>query len=195
MTPAATPLYPKVTAFEGPRLVAAGTLDAVALLVQVVAERPASGLPLMVFDDSTGQTVEIDLRGGPREMLARLAQRFAPAPAARGRPRLGVVAREVTLLPRHWDWLGRQPGGASVALRKLVEQASRDQQEQDRQREAREVCYRVMSAVAGNLPGFEEASRALFAGDAKTLEAQMKQWPGDLRHYLLKLLQPAADTV
>jgi hypothetical protein len=145
---------------------------------------------LIVFDDSTGDTVEIDFRGGPRHMLARLAQRFAPAPTARGRPRLGVVAREVTLLPRHWEWLATQPGGASVALRKLVEQASRDHQQHDRERQARELCHRVMSAVAGNLPGFEEASRALFAGDLKKLQAQMKEWPEPLRRHLFKLAQP-----
>src|SRR3546814_490284 len=109
----------------------------------------------------------------------------AEAPRGRGRPKLGVTAREVTLLPRHWDWLAAQPGGASVALRKLVEQAMRD----DRQtrRAAQEAAYRVMTALAGDLPGYEEAIRALFAGDRQRFEQQIAGWPADLRDYVTRL--------
>ena len=112
-----------------------------------------------------------------------------PAQAARGpgRPRLGVVAREVTLLPRHWDWLASQPGGASVALRKLVERALRTSAQADRVREATDSAYRFMHALAGNESGFEEASRALFAGDLERLETEVARWPHDVRLHLLEL--------
>ncbi|WP_428990320.1 DUF2239 family protein [Methylocapsa aurea] len=105
----------------------------------------------------------------------------------RGRPKLGVVAREITLLPRHWDWLAAQPGGASAALRRLVETARREGGTDGRQRAAREAAYRFLSAVAGDLPGYEEALRALFSGDAARFEAQMTEWPKDVRAYALRL--------
>lgn len=113
-----------------------------------------------------------------------------PTPRPPGRPKLGVVGREVTLLPRHWEWLGRQPGGASVTLRKLVEQARKANYAKDRVRHAQEVAYRFMSAIAGNEPGFEEASRALFAGDCDRFEEHSRSWPPDVRAYAMKL---AAD--
>ena len=112
-----------------------------------------------------------------------------PAPKGRGRPRLGVVAREVTLLPEHWDWLAAQPGGASVALRKLVHEARRQGGARDRTRQARDRAYHAMSTLAGNLAGFEEASRALFAGDEPRLLAQMATWPADVQAYVLQLLE------
>lgn len=168
------------TAFDGPRRLAAGTLADVALAVK------AAGGAGLVFEDATGRLVDLDLRGSEAEILARL-QPSAPAaePRGRGRPKLGVTAREVTLLPRHWDWLAAQSGGASVALRKLVEQAMRD----DRQtrRAAQEAAYRVMTALAGDLPGYEEAIRALFAGDRGRFEQQIAGWPADLRAYVARL--------
>jgi len=107
--------------------------------------------------------------------------------AGRGRPKLGVVAREVTLLPRHWEWLGAQPGGASVALRKLVEVARRASGDRDRGRAARDAAYHFMSVMAGNLPGFEEASRALFADDRRRFAELISGWPGDIRDHVVKL--------
>jgi hypothetical protein len=98
-----------------------------------------------------------------------------------------VVAREVTLLPRHWDWLGSQPGGASVALRKLVDEARRLRGDRDRIRTAQEAAYHFMSAMAGNLPGFEEATRALFADDRHRFVDLIAAWPEDLRDHALKL--------
>jgi len=111
----------------------------------------------------------------------------ASLPRGRGRPKLGVQAREVTLLPRHWDWLAAQPGGASVTLRKLIEQARRAGAQQDRQRQARERAYRFMSAACGNLPGFEAACRSLFAGDG--FATSVGAWPTDLGAYCLQLAQ------
>ena len=106
-----------------------------------------------------------------------------------------MVAREVTLLPRHWDWLAGQPGGASVALRKLVDAARKQGADVDRVRQAREVAYNFMAAMAGNQPGFEEATRALFAGDAARFETCMREWPVDVREYAHKLAAPAFATV
>ncbi|RZJ09421.1 MAG: DUF2239 family protein, partial [Haliea sp.] len=107
-----------------------------------------------------------------------------------GRPKLGVVAREVTLLPAHWDWLGSQPGGASVTLRKLVQEARRAGTSRERMRRSQERCYKFMVALAGNLPGFEEAARALFAGDRNALLGRMKKWPADIREHVVSLSDP-----
>jgi len=138
--------------------------------------------------------VDVDLRGGADDVAARLRDtpRAAPEePAATtrrpGRPKLGVVAREVTLLPRHWEWLAAQPGGASVALRKLVEEARRRDDSTERARRAREAAYRVMHALAGDRPHFEEASRALFAADRATFRAKIARWPKDIREHLDRL--------
>jgi uncharacterized protein len=174
-----------VTAFEAGRRLAAGPLGEVALVVK------AAGACALIFDDASGRIVELDLRGSDAEVLARLRAEEAEAspdepsgPRGRGRPKLGVVAREVTLLPRHWDWLARQPGGASVALRRLVEQARRDNAGEDAARDAREAAYRVMSALAGDLPGFEAASRALFATDPAGFREAVSAWPADLAAYV-----------
>src|SRR4029079_4156101 len=98
---------------------------------------------------------DLNLSGTERETLPPLPQpasspdvetdeTAAAEPRGRGRPRLGVVAREGTLLPRHWEWLGTQPGGASVVLRKLVEEARRANGDADRTRAARDAAYRFM---------------------------------------------------
>lgn len=179
------------TAFEGQRRLASGPLADVALAIKRVT-RPTSE-PIAVFSDSTGHAVDLDLRGGDKDVLARLsihATPTAPAettPRGRGRPKLGVVAREVTLLPRHWEWLNAQPGGTSVALRKLVDEARRTNGDKDRLRAARDAAYHFMSAMAGNLPNFEEASRALFADDRRRFVAQIASWPGDIRDHVVKL--------
>jgi len=108
-------------------------------------------------------------------------------PRGVGRPKLGVVAREVTLLPRQWEWLGRQPGGASVALRRLIDEARRVNAGRDAARAAREATYGVMTVLAGNLPGFEEAMRALFALERERFEQHISTWPEDLRAHLQEL--------
>jgi len=147
--------------------------------------------PVLVVDALTSETVELDLRGTPADVRRRLADRRAAecaqalpddgAVRGPGRPRLGVVAREVTLLPRHWEWLREQPGGASVALRKLVEEARRASAGRDRLRRARDAAYRFMHVLAGNEPGFEEAVRALYAGDPERFRAMTARWPADVR--------------
>jgi hypothetical protein len=118
-----------------------------------------------------------------------VAEEQAPSsePRGRGRPKLGVVAREVTLLPRHWEWLNAQSGGASVALRKLVDEARRANGGRDRRRAARDAAYHFMSAMAGNLKNFEEASRALFADDRRKFTGLVAAWPADIRDHVVKL--------
>jgi hypothetical protein len=188
------------TSFAGHRCIAAGPLLANVLAVRLALDGPAEG-PVLVFDDATGRVVDVDTRGSEADIAARLAVLTPPEPEAqtqpelaepseprgRGRPRMGVVPREVTLLPRHWEWLAAQPGGASVALRKLVEEARRSGAAKDRQREAQERAYNFMSAVSGDLPGHEEATRALFANDGARLSEVTAAWPPDVRTYALKL--------
>ncbi len=182
------------TAFTGPHRLAGGAILDVALAVKVaLAEDPQA--PVLTFNDTTGAVVDLDLRGGPDEIAARLEERFPPspdeteteAPRGPGRPKLGVIAREVTLLPRHWEWLGQQRGGASHALRRLLDEARRADQGASEARARRDAAYRFMSAMAGNLEGFEEASRALFAGDTARFEAQSASWPEDIRAHVQKL--------
>jgi hypothetical protein len=196
------------TAFDGHRVIARGALVDVALAVKAAVEAGAAG-PVLVFDDHTGKVIDLDLSGSEMEIRARYTpaeveavpargERSAEAPAkqgaeavceprGRGRPKLGVVAREVTLLPRHWDWLSAQRGGASAVLRRLVDEARRADAGQSARRAARDAAYRFMSAMAGDFPRFEEASRALFAGDRQRFTQQIAGWPADVRGYLEKL--------
>jgi hypothetical protein len=185
------------TAFEGFRCIASGELEEVVLATKRVVDR-GERAPVLIFDDASSEQIEVDFRGTSEDVLRRLAQKAGAGAAATdvpvdperggprgpGRPKLGVVAREVTLLPRHWDWLNGQPGGASVALRKLVEAARRANEGKDRVRRSREATYWFMSAMAGNLPGFEEAARALFAGDPGRFAEQIRDWPEDIRRHL-----------
>jgi hypothetical protein len=181
------------TAFHGSQRLAAGSLAEVALAVR--RAEPDDAAPLVIFTDTSGRPIDLDLRGTDDEVLSRLPTAAAadpsqPAPAeprGRGRPKLGVVAREVTLLPRHWDWLNAQPGGASMALRRLVEQARRTGGDADRARMSREAAYHFMSAMAGDLPHFEEAARALFADDRRRLAEQIAPWPSDIRDHVIRL--------
>ncbi|RYX96560.1 MAG: DUF2239 family protein [Comamonadaceae bacterium] len=178
------------TAFLDGCGLAAGPLHEVAVAVLRAQHAQPDGHPL-IFSNASGHSADLDLRGGEDAVAARytVAAPFQP-PRGRGRPKLGVVAREVTLLPQHWDWLAAQPGGASVALRKLVHDAQRKGGERDRTLKARDRAYHAMSTLAGDLGGFEEASRALFAGDHDRLAAQMTAWPDDVRIYVLQLAEP-----
>ncbi|RBP04645.1 hypothetical protein DFR50_13829 [Roseiarcus fermentans] len=198
------------TAFLGHGLLLSGPLADVAMAVRRSAGTTAA---LLVFDDATGRVIDLDLRGGDAERLARPAR--APTVVgrhrseagetagavpedgqdqrSRGRPKLGVVAREVTLLPRHWEWLADQPGGASATLRRLVDDARKAVDPRSRRRAAHEAAYRFMHAIGGDLPGYEEATRALFADDRPALEERIAAWPEDIRAYALRLAFGAAD--
>jgi hypothetical protein len=193
----------RCTAFEGSRRIANGELAEVALAAKAAIDRGTTE-PVLIFDDGTAKLIEVDFRGSADDVRQRLRQPAKSEAAASatadtapegfkrpGRPKLGVIGREVTLLPRHWDWLNGQPGGASVALRKLVDEARRANEDTDRKRKSRDTAYRFMAAMAGDRPGFEEASRALFAGDAERFQALIDAWPADVRDHTGKLADSA----
>jgi hypothetical protein len=145
------------------------------------------GSQFLVFEDSTGRQVDFDLSGDLDRVLARAERK--PAQAGPGRPKLGVVSREVSLLPRHWEWLEQQPNGASAAIRRLIDDARK--QGPDRVRISREAAGRFMTAIAGNLPGYEESTRALYAGDRDRFVALTQGWPADVRKYACWLAAPS----
>lgn len=182
-------------AFAGDHCISEGTRHDVARTIwEFLGRWPEQ--PVLIFDAATSQPVEIDVRGDLADVLARLAplnapEPDAPTPRGPGRPKLGVVAREVTLLPRHWDWLARQRGGASVALRRLVDEARRADADPDRIRGAQDAAYRFMAAMAGNRPHYEDALRALFAGDAARFETLTDAWPADICDHARRLATPA----
>lgn len=181
------------TAFVDSKRIAGGPLPDVARQAKLAFDRDRWA-QVLIFDDITSELIEVDFRGTPDDVVGRLAPPSieAPPPEAAdarrpGRPRLGVVAREVTLLPRHWEWLAAQPGGASVALRRLVEHARLGGQDRDRKRRAQESCYRFISAMAGNELNFEEATRALFAGRRAGFHELTEPWPKDVRDHARRL--------
>ena len=183
------------TAFCGAERIAAGDLIDIAPVIKAHADENPEDV-ILVFNDENSRQVEIDLRGNVEDVVRRLDERSHGSadtvkPKGRGRPKLGVVSREVTLLPRHWEWLAEQPGGASVALRRLVDNARTSKDPEDLARAAKESAYRFMSAMTGNLPGYEEALRALFAGDKRKFKSEIKSWPQDLRAHVGKLTKNA----
>jgi hypothetical protein len=169
--------------FDGSTLIADGQLALVA--TAACAYRAAKpDATLVVLDLETGSAVDLDLRGNPQEVVSRLTPPEAPSEntgAVRGRPRLGVVAREVTLLPRHWEWLAGQRGGASAALRRLVDEARQRTAEADNHRRRLEAAYRTLTTLAGDLPNYESAIRALFASDSEAFQAATALWSSDLQ--------------
>ncbi|MFN3399107.1 MAG: DUF2239 family protein [Ferrovibrio sp.] len=179
------------TAFAGAERLASGALPDVAIAVKAALAADAT-LPMLVFNDVTGAVIDLDLHSSKAEIRARLEPvRETDQPArGRGRPKLGVVAREVTLLPRHWDWLAAQPGGASQALRRLIDQARRADDGRTEIRLRHESAYRFLCVLAGNLPGFEEAARALFANDRARFVEQTAAWPPDVCEHAQKLAWP-----
>lgn len=186
-------------AFEGDRCIAAGDLRTVARAAKETLDRRKDAA-VLVFDSASGP-VDIDFRGSVDDVLARLPADAAvaaedaavAAPRGPGRPKLGVVAREVTLLPRHWEWLAQQSGGASVALRRLVDEARRANKDKDRIRQAREAAYRFIAAMGENKPHYEEVARALFAGDAERFQAWTAAWPADVRDHARRLAATAFE--
>lgn len=208
----AAPSFGPYTCFDGYRRVQTGSLQTIALALKAAREADVEHKSaLLVFDNANGRTIDMDTRGSDKEVLRRLAKAFPDAvvaeepeqetsaeaaePRGRGRPKLGVVAREVTLLPRHWEWLAAQPGGASVVLRKLVEDARRAGSEKEERRKATERAYHFMQTIGGDLPGFEEATRALFAYDAEKFRTQIADWPVDVReHAVLLAFEVSAPT-
>jgi uncharacterized protein len=180
----------RCVAFIGDTLLAAGRLDEVVEAAKRAFDAD-SAVSSLVFDATTSARIDMDLGGTIEHVRARLP--LAPHAPVRGpgRPKLGVVPREVTLLPRHWEWLATQPGGASVALRKLVEQARKAGSSVDEQRKGQEAAYRFMTAIGGDYAGYEDATRALFAGDETKFLGLIAAWPKDVRAHLEELAEAA----
>ncbi|WP_339208027.1 DUF2239 family protein [Paenibacillus sp. FSL K6-3182] len=183
------------TAFLGVRVVASGSLHHVASTVKDALDDKDLG-QLLIFDDSTGKQIDVDFRGKTDDVLQRIGEQFGDLPGTEvndeptrrvGRPKLGVVSGEVTLLPRHWEWLKSQPGGASVTLRKLVDEARRAVGEQSKIRESQEATHHFMTAIAGNFHQYEEALRELYAGDLNRFYHFIDDWAPDIRNYIKSL--------
>jgi hypothetical protein len=193
-----SPSDPAFIAFDGDRRIAAGDLHEVARAAKQRLDRHKEA-SVLIFDGITSNVVDLDFRGSIDDVLARLpvadkiadAEPVPPTSRSPGRPKLGVVAREITLLPRHWEWLALQPGGASVAIRKLVDDARRGGEEKDRIRHGQDAAYRFMSAMAGNRPHFEEAVRALFAPNPQHFKELIAGWPADVRDHAARLAERA----
>ncbi|MCW4116036.1 DUF2239 family protein [Aurantimonas sp. MSK8Z-1] len=171
-----------LTAFLDGHVVARGPAGAIVTALREVAVDHGR---VLVFD-GTGRAVDVDLRETPAEP----DEGDDAQGRGRGRPKLGVIAREVTLLPRHWDWLAEQRGGASAVLRRLIDEARHREALTGRTRAAQDAAYRFMAAIAGDEPGFEEASRALYAGDRPGFEARVAGWPADVRDHAMRLAGP-----
>lgn len=183
------------TAFAGNRLIITDTLEKMLLRTKIYLDSPDPD-PVLIFEDQTGRQTDFDFRGTPDDVLARLS--FHPlfaVPAATekpqsgpGRPRLGVVCREVSLLPRHWEWLERQSGGSSAALRRLVDEARKNEPEKDETVQRRDAAERFLMVMAGNLPNFEEVTRALYAGNYEKTAPLMHDWPADVQTHAHRLI-------
>ena len=173
-----------LTAFTGTRLLTTGSPMDVAL---AIARSGAENV--LVFSDATGRQTDLDVSGGESGIMAR--HNAPDEPRGRGRPKLGVTAREVTLLPRHWDWLNDQPGGASSALRRLIDAARKTPEAE--MRAGRDAAYRFLSAIAGDYPGFEEATRALYAGKRAVFAEHLAAWPGDIAAHAMRLARFTAE--
>lgn len=185
-------MNPAYVAFEGEHRIGAGDLPEVARAAKQHLDQHKHAA-ILVFNGRTSALVDIDFRGSVDDVLARLPKLAPPpveepaAPRGPGRPKLGVVAREITLLPRHWDWLAQQKGGASVALRKLVDEARRASGDKDRTRSAQDAAYRFMTTMGGNRPNYEDAIRALFAHDRRRFATLIADWPADIRDHAIAL--------
>jgi hypothetical protein len=179
------------TAFEGNKLIAQGTRREVReALRKFRSLHPEASI--VVFEDQTGEGFDLEGIPVPTQGSEPAAE---ATPARPGRPKLGVVAREITLLPRHWQWLETQPGGASVALRKLVEAARKQQAPEDRIRQAIEAAYRFLSIMSAHVPNFEDVARALFRRDWLQFDQCTQALPFDVREHLRRLAAPARPDV
>lgn len=175
------------TAFDGHKLLTQGPLEDVVLKLKRHLKSNPNSSPL-VFSDSSGKQMDFDMHGTEKEVLQKLhiyrgtdgAPTLNQGP---GRPKLGVVAREISLLPRHWEWLSTQSGGASATLRRLVDETKKTSFGKDLVKQAQERTYKYMSAIAGDLPNYEEALRALYKKDKALFKTQISDWPSDIKEY------------
>ena len=182
--PDPTTAEPTYTAFAEHRLVATGSREDVLRATKKHLDR--NGAAVLIFEDSSGRQVDFDFRGSVDEVLARVRDAVKPGP---GRPKLGVTSREISLLPRHWDWLENQPNGASAAIRRLVDDARRNETGIERGRHVRNAISKFLWSLAGDFPNFEEVARALHAREDSRLDGLMSAWPKDVRQHVFDRLK------
>jgi uncharacterized protein len=176
------------TAFTGVRHLVTGDLKTMLRAVKAhMDSRDAD--PALIFEDATGSQVDFDFRGTEAEILAR-AEPEQPRHGP-GRPKLGVVCGEVSLLPRHWEWLEQQQHNISASIRRLVDEAIKNEPASAKARFAIEATDRELWVLAGNMPGCEEASRALYARDFSRFDSLAAAWPADVARHLCAMAAKA----
>jgi hypothetical protein len=184
------------TAFEGTTRLFRGTFEEVVLKVKERLGR-AQNSSILIFSDDTGNTMDFNFQGNVKDVLKRLemyVSKHSRGPVAGpGRPKLGVISREVSLLPRHWEWLANQSGGASATIRKLVEDAKKRSSAHTSIKQVQERVYRFMCVVAGDMKGYEEALRALYKSDRKNFLLHIQDWPADVRTHVVGMAQPVFE--
>lgn len=180
------------TAFEEFKIVSQGTLDDVAISVKHRLKEQGSS-NILIFSDSTGRQIDLDLSGTDKQVLDRLkvfTTSSVQTQSGAGRPKLGVLPREISLLPSHWEWLLNQEGGSSAVIRNLIDEKMKTQLIH-KNKIAQERTYKFLSAHAGNLPSFEDAVRFLYRKDKKKFMDQISGWPKDVLKYTLSLSSDA----
>jgi uncharacterized protein len=184
------------TAFDSQQLLFQGTLSEVVLKIKKRLGR-ADHSSVLIFSDETGKTMDFNFQGSEKDVQKRLevfvSDGIPKESSGPGRPKLGVISREISLLPRHWEWLASQPGGASTILRTLVEEAAKKSTGSISVKQLQERVYRFLSVMAGDLPAYEEALRALYKRDKSKFTALIKEWPRDIRSHSLELAKPVFE--
>lgn len=184
------------TAFEGPDRLFKGNLQDVVLKTKRRLGR-AENSSILIFSDATGRTIEFNFHGSEKDVSRRLEMYVDQAgnkpSSGPGRPRLGVISREISLLPRHWEWLATQSGGASAAIRRLIEEAKKKSAARGSIKQLQERAYQFMTVIAGDLAGYEEALRALYRADRKHFLLKIQDWPCDIKNYLMELAEPVFE--
>lgn len=167
----------RYTAFRGDTRIITDSLFNVALALQKQSE-----MNVLVFNDQTGQQIDLDLSGSEDD----LKQRYTEVEYVKkvGRPKLGVISREITLQQKHWNWLDQQSSSASAVIRKLIDKELNDPSSESNIMLAKQAIDHFMLAMLGNMPNYEEATRALYQGNKSHFLALIHNYPKDLKVYL-----------
>jgi hypothetical protein len=179
------------TAFNNTDLFHQGDLSEVVLKIKDHIGK-AENTTITVFSDATGKTIDFNFQGTKKDVQKRLDVFVSESSLTNtitgpGRPKLGVISREISLLPTHWEWLSTQPGGASAILRRLVDEARKKSLNTPSIKSIQEKTHRFISAIAGDLEGYEEVLRAMYRKDEDQFLIHMSSWPNDLKTHALFL--------
>ena len=169
-------------------IVSRGSLEQIIVQVKAID----MNIEPMVFEVDSCRRIDFSWYGDAATVFAN-ASTDKPQTSKRGRPKLGVKAKEVTLLPRHWEWLSTQKGGASSALRRLVDEAQKNASTEDVICSQQQQLDKFMLAFLGDEPGFEEASRALYRNSKISFEAAIEVWPADIRDFVINKFMGISD--